>query len=207
MNRISSVVVMQARDRVTWIVIPASVLGAGFVIVLLMAVTIDMFTRGATPIYTGAVAVFYFVIAVEAVTALVGTFPFATGFGARRKDYLLGAIAWGAAICAAWAVALGLLSLIKADVIKNWGVGLHFFHLPFFSDSSSLRQFCWSYYRDLACAHADPSYARGAVSLAQFWVYFIFLLFLYEVGLLIGSVYLRFGRVGEFVLFGVVFLL
>jgi hypothetical protein len=207
MNRVTSVMAMHTRDRVSWFVIPASVLGAGFVIVLFIAVAIHALWGSATPVYTGALAVVYFVIAFEAVRAVVGTFPFAVGYGARRRDYLLGTLAWGGAICAAWAIALGLLSLIEADVITNWGVGLHFFHLPFFSDGAPLRQFCWSYYHDLACARSDPAYAHGAVSLASFWVSFVVLLFLYSVGLLVGSVYQRFGRVGAYILVGVVFLL
>jgi len=130
MSRIASVMVMHARDRVSWFLIPASILGAGFVIVLFIALSIDLLWV-ATPVYTGALAVFYFVMLIEAIRTVIGTFPFAVGFGTRRRDYLLGTLAWGVAICAAWAILLGLLSLIEANVIKNWGVGLHFFHLPF----------------------------------------------------------------------------
>ena len=41
----------------------------------------------------------------------------------------------------------------------------------------------------------------------QFWVYFALLLFMYLLGLLLGSIYQRFGRTGEFIFFGIVFLL
>src|SRR5258708_2640166 len=95
---------------------------------------------------------------IEAIRTVTGTFPFTVGFGTRRRDYLLGTLVWGVAVCAAWAILLGLLSLIEASVIKNWGVGLHFFHLPVFSDGSPLRQFCWSYYHDRYCAQSDPNY-------------------------------------------------
>jgi hypothetical protein len=91
-------------------------------------------------------------------------------------------------------------------VIKNWGMGLHFFHLPFFNDGSPLRQFCWSYYRDMACAQSDHNYFRGGSSLQQFWVYFVLLLFMYLLGLLLGSIYQRFGFVGEYIFFGIAFL-
>ena len=207
MNRITSVIAMHARDRVSWFLIPASVLGAGFVIVLLIALSIDLLWGDATPVYTGALAAFYFVVLIEAIRSVIGTFPFAVGFGTRRKDYLLGTLAWGVAVCATWAILLGLLSFIEANVIKNWGVGLHFFHLPFFSDGSPLRQFCWSYYHDLSCAQSDPNYLRSGLPLGQFWVYFTFLLFLYLLGLLLGSIYQRFGRVGEYIFLGIVFLL
>jgi len=207
MNRIASIMVMHARDRVSWFLIPASVLGAGFVIVLCIALSIDVLWRGATPVYTGALAVFYFVMLIGGTTTVIGTFPFAVGFGTRRKDYLLGTLAWSGAFCAAWAILLGLLSLIEANVIKNWGVGLHFFHLPFFSDGSPLRQFCWSYYHDMYCAQSDPYYLRGGLPLGQFWVYFVLLLFMYLLGLLLGSVYQRFGRLGGYIIFIVAFLL
>ena len=207
MNRIASVMVMHARDRVSWFVIPASVLGTGFVIVLFIALSIDLLWGGTTPIYTGALAVFYFVVLIEAIRTVIGTFPFAIGFGTRRRDYLLGTLAWGVAVCAAWAILLGLLSLIEASVIKNWGVGLHFFHLPFFSDGSPLRQFCWSYYHDMYCARSDPNYLSGGLSLGLYWVSFVLLLFLYLLGLLLGSIYQRFGRVGEYIFSGIIFLL
>jgi hypothetical protein len=207
MNRIASVMVMHFRDRVSWFLIPASVLGAGFVIVLLIALSIALLWGGTTPVYTGALAVFYFVMLIEAIRTVIGTFPFAVGFGTRRRDYLLGTLAWGVAVCAAWAILLGLLSLIETNVIKNWGVNLHFFHLPVFSDGSPLRKFCWSYYQDMYCAQSDPNYFRNGSPLQQFWVYFVLLLFMYLLGLLLGSIYQRFGRTGEYILFGVAFLL
>jgi hypothetical protein len=205
MNRIASVMVMHARDRMTWFLIPASVLGAGFVIVLFIVLSIDLLWGGATPVYTGALAVFYFVMLIGGATTVSGTFPF--GFGTRRKDYLLGTLVMAIAVCAAWAILLGLLSLVEANVIKNWGVGLHFFHLPFFSDGSPLRQFCWSYYHDMSCAQSDPNYLSGSSPLGQFWVSFVLLLFLYLLGLLLGSIYQRFGRTGVYIVFGIAFLL
>ncbi|HEX6554378.1 MAG TPA: hypothetical protein VF026_16555 [Ktedonobacteraceae bacterium] len=207
MNRIASVMVMHARDRVSWFVIPASVLGAGFVIVLGIALGVDLLRGSATPVYTGALAVFYIVMLIGGATIIRGTFPFAVGFGTLRRDYLLGTLAWGVAVCAAWAILLGLLSLIEANVIKNWGVGLHFFHLPFFSDGSLLRQFCWSYYHDLSCTRSDPNYLSSGLPPGQFWVSFALLLFMYLLGLLLGSIYQRFGRMGEYIYFGIVFLL
>ncbi|HLY30631.1 MAG TPA: hypothetical protein VKQ36_06360 [Ktedonobacterales bacterium] len=207
MNRIVSVLAMHARDRATWFVIPLSVLGAGFAIVLLIALSVDMLFGGATPIYTGALTTFYFVMILVGIGAVTRTFPFAIGFGARRRDYLLGTLAMGAVVSAAWGILLGLLSLIEANLVHYWGVGLHFFHLPVFSDGSPFRQFCWSYYQDTACMRSDPNYYNNHAPLQQFWVYFALLLFLFLLGLLLGSIYQRFGRIGEYAFFGVVFLL
>ncbi|HEU5369949.1 MAG TPA: hypothetical protein VFU69_15860 [Ktedonobacterales bacterium] len=207
MNRIASVLVMHSRDRVSWFVIPASVLGAGFAIVLVMALLILLLLGSGTPVYTGAVAAFYFVMLIEGFGAVTGTFPFAVGFGARRRDFVLGTLAMAAAVSAAWAILLGLLSLIEASVLPNWGVGLHFFRLPFFSDGSLLRQFCWSYHDDMACAQANPTYFNHDLSLQQFWVYFAFLLFMSLLGVFLGSIYQRFGRFGMYTCAGIAFLL
>lgn len=207
MNRTARVMVMHARDRVTWLLGPWIVLGAGFAICLLITLSIDVLFGGTTPVYTGALACIYFVMLIEAIGTVSGTFPFAVGFGTRRRDYLLGTLTWSIAFCACWAIVLGLLSLIEASVIKNWGVGLHFFHLPFFSDGSPLRQFCWSHYHDQACAQSDPNYFGGGSSWQQFWVYFALLLFMYLLGLLVGSIYQRFARTGIYVFLGGAFLL
>jgi hypothetical protein len=208
MKRIASVIVMQARDWRTWLVGPGIVLGATFVICLLIALCIDVLWKGSIPVYTGAVACLAVVMLAVAIGTVGGTFPFAVGFGRRRSDYLLGTLAWSVAYCASWAILLGLLSLIEASVIKNWGVGLHFFHLPILSDGSPLRQFCWlPLPSNRSCAYSDPNYLRGGSSWQQLWVSFVLLLFMYLLGLLLGSIYQRFGRTGEFMFFGIVFLL
>lgn len=204
MNRIASVMVMHARDRVTWFLIPASVLGAGFAICLFIALFIALLWGDKTGTYTGALATFYIVMLLGGIGAVSRMFPFAVGFSTRRRDYVLGTLAMGSAVSAAWAILLVLLSLIEANVIPNWGVGLHFFHIPFFSDGSPLRQFCWS---SSCSAQSDPNYFSGGSPLEQFWVYFVLLLFMYLLGLVLGSIYQRFGRTGEYIFFGVAFLL
>jgi hypothetical protein len=196
---------MQARDRVSWFVIPGSALGAGFVIVWVIAVLVRLLARPDDEVFTGALAVFFSVMLATGFGMVTGTFPFAVSVGSRRRDYLLGTAGAAAAVCAAWAGALTLLSLVEAKVIKNWGVGLHYFHLPFFSGATPLREFCWT--SDAVCAQADPPYVRGGAPLEQLWFTYIFLLFLFMLGQLLGSVYHRFGRVGIYGALGVTLLL
>jgi hypothetical protein len=196
MKRMASVMAMQARDRMTWLVIPGGVLASGFIIVGLIALFVHAVLRG-TEVFTGALAVVFIVMMVGVIGSIGGTYPFAVGLGARRSDFLLGTLGVTVVVSAAWALVLGLLSLVEADVIKNWGVGMHFFHLPWFSDGSLLRHFCWT--SDARCAQFDPNYVRGGVPLAQFWVYFVLLLFMSVLGLLLGSIYQRFGRTGIYV--------
>lgn len=202
MNRIASIMVMQSRDRGTWFVIPAIGLGFTFAIGLFIVLLV----RGTTgEVYTGAVANIYIVMMVGGISTVGGTFPFAVGFSTRRRDYLLGTLAVAVAVSAAWATLLTLLSLVEANVIKNWGVGFHFFHIPFFSDGSPLRRFCWT--TDTECARSDPNYLHGGSPLGQFWVSFVLLLFMSLLGLLLGSIYQRFGRMGGYIALGIAFLL
>ncbi len=178
MNRIASVMVMQVRDRGTWFVIPASILGSFFAVTLFV-VALRLRANLGGPIYAPGLASIYIVILVVGISTVGGTFPFAVGFGTRRRDYVLGTLALAGAVSAAWAIPLVLLSLVEADVIKNWGMDLHFFHLPYFSDGSPLQ---------------------------QFWVSFVLLLFMCLLGLLLGSIYYCFGRTGIYIFLGVVFL-
>ena len=205
MNRIASVMVMQARDRMTWFLLPARALGAVFALGWVIVLVRDVLMRGTNDAYTPALAVVFIVLLVGSIGAVTATYPFAVGFGTRRREYLLGTLAMAAGVSAAWALLLGLLSVIEANLIPNWGVGLHFFHLPFFSDGSPLHQFCWT--PGAVCAQADPSYGRGGVPLGQVWVYFVLLLFMCVLGLLLGSIAQRFGRTGIYSVCGVAILL
>ena len=100
MKRIASVIVMQARDWRTWLLGSWIVLGATFVICLLIALSIDVLWRGSIPVYGGAVPCLAVVMLAVAIGTVGGTFPFAVGFGIRRSDYLLGTLAWSVAYCA-----------------------------------------------------------------------------------------------------------
>ncbi len=205
MNRIASVLAIQFRNRGVWFLNPWGVFAAGFAIVWLIALLVRLLRFGQEETFTGALAAFYFVMMVAGILAVTQGFPFALGFGARRWDFLVGTLAMAVAVSAASSIVLGLLSLFEADVIHNWGVGLHFLHLPFFSDGSTLRHFCWT--SDAACAQPDPSYVHGGVPLGAFWFSFVFLLFMCLLGLMLGSVFQRFGSTGIYILAGIVFVL
>lgn len=205
MNRIISVMAMHARDRMLWLLTPWIALGGGFGIAWCIAFLVGIAGGHSDGFqtFTGALASIYIVILVTGASAVSGPFSFAVGFGTRRRDYFLGTLAMGSVVNAAWAIVLTLLSLIETNLIPNWGVGLHYFHLPFFSDGSALRQMCWT--SNIQCAQSDPNYFSDISPLRQIWVSFALLMFLYLLGVLLGSIYQRFGRTGISILLGVAF--
>jgi hypothetical protein len=172
MNRIANVFILHSRDRFSWFLLPWIIVSSSFVINLVIAALVG----GHTAIYTGGVSSIYIFTLVAGAICVAGTFPFALGFGMRRRDYVLGTLGLGVAISAAWALLLMLLSLVEADVVKNWGVDLHFFHVFYFSDGSPLE---------------------------QFWVYFVLMFLMFLLGFLPASIYQRYRRFGMYTLFGV----
>jgi hypothetical protein len=69
-------------------------------------------------------------------------------------------------ILAIYAVQLFLLSLIESHVIVGWGVGMHFFNVPYLSDG---------------------------IFLNQLWTYFSFMSHLYFAAFFMSSIHRRFG--------------
>jgi hypothetical protein len=176
MNRIANVIVMHSRDKMNWFLVPWIVVGSSFGINLFLAWLLG----GNIAIYTGGLSSIYVFTLVAGIITVAGTFPFALGFGVRRRDYILGTMALAVMVSAAWAFLLLVLSLIEANLTHNWGVNLHFFHVIYFSNGTPLD---------------------------QFWVYFIFMLFLHLLGFVSSSVYQRYRRAGMYTLLGVAGLL
>lgn len=176
MNHIVGVLKMHSRNKLAWFFVP------WFVLLISLAVNlfIGLLLNGKTTIYTGGLASIYTLTFVVGIITLRDTFPFALGFSVRRIDYLLGTIFMVLATSLVTALILLLLSLIENNVTANWGVNVHFFHLPYINDGSLIE---------------------------QFWVYFVPLVNLYFLGFAIGSVYRRFGSTGIWIFVGVAFLL
>jgi hypothetical protein len=204
MSRITSVMAMHARDRGIWFVAPALALGSVFVIGWLIILARDVLMEGVHDAFTPALAAPFIVMLAGGIGSIGGTYSYAVGLGARRREYLVGTLAMAVTVSAGWAIVLGLLSIVEANVIQSWGIRFHFFHLPFFGDGSPLKQFCWV--PGPECSRSDPNYTRGGLPVGQFWVYFVLMLFMSVLGLLLGSIYQRFGRTGMYIFVGIVFL-
>ncbi len=173
MNRIAGVITMHSRDPFSWFLIPGGVMGSSFVINLFIAALLG----GKTPIYTGGLSSLYLTMLFIGFGTVKETFSFAVSFSVRRKDYLLGTAAQAVAVSVVWAILIWLLSLVESHLIQNWGVNLHFFHLPYVNDGSVI---------------------------AQLWTYFTVMVLMFFLGLIPASIYQRFGRYGMYLFFGVI---
>lgn len=173
MMRIASVVKMHAKDKNSWFFIPLMVLAASFSLNVLIASLLG----GKSTIYTGGLLSIYIYMLVGGAIVVAGTFPFAVGFSVRRQDFFWGTFAVVVALSAVWALLISLLSFVEGSLIPNWGVELHFFHLPFWSDSSIF---------------------------AQFGLFFVVMLLMFFLGFAPASIYQRFGRSGTYTVSGVV---
>ncbi|MFC5528654.1 hypothetical protein [Cohnella yongneupensis] len=125
------------------------------------------------PITTGGLASIYIYLLVAGILGVAQTFPFAIGFTVRRKDYVIGTLATMSLLSAIFSAMLVLLANIEGGT-GGWGVDLTFFNLDYLND--------------------------GGV-FARLWVNFGFMLHLYVLGYLFGSIYRKFGRTGMFALF------
>ena len=173
MNRVMAVMAIHSKDKVGLFLLPWGILALAFVVNTIISALLG----GNVGIYTGGVASIYIYMLIVGSLIIKETFPFAVGFSVRRIDYFLGTMAVAVAISAAYAFLLSLLSLTESNLTNNWGVGLHFFHLPYWSNGSLI---------------------------GQFWTYFVVMLFVFVLGFVSASLHRRFGFVALYAFFGVV---
>jgi hypothetical protein len=135
MNRISSVIKMQLKDKWSWVFIPWLILlfsfAINFTIALLMKENEDM--------YTGGLASMYIYMLVAGIVTLSQTFPFALGLSVRRTDYFWGTAIMIALISAVNTILLYLFSLLE-QLTGSWGIQLRFFNLPYLNEGPAIGQ-------------------------------------------------------------------
>ncbi|WP_276356172.1 hypothetical protein [Cohnella caldifontis] len=175
MNRTLGIFRMHWRDKFSVLVLPWVICGFSFVVNLIVGAGV----RPEEGIYTGGLSSIYVYVFVAGIVILAQTFPFALGMGVRRTDYFWGTLAATASSSAITTVVLILLSEAEAGWLNGWGVGLHFFHLPF--------------------VHEGPAWLQAAT-------HFTLLMTLILIGFFISAVYRRFGKFGLYA-FGLVALL
>jgi len=129
--------------------------------------------------WSGASLFIFVWLLVIAVQAMNRTFHFALGFGTTRRDYYLGTLAALVLLAAGWSVIFGILAAIE-EATGGWGLGGHMFAAVYFGD--------------------DGAFART-------WYVFLLMLFFASIGLIAGSLFVRWKSIGLIGFFAVITLL
>lgn len=175
MNRTLGVLNMHFRDKFSWLWLPWIICLLSFGVNWLIAAL-----TGIDNMFSGGVSSIYVYMLVMGIVIVSQTFSFSLGLGVRRIDYFLGTLLAALIVNVSIAVLLLLLSVAENSWLTSWGVGLHFFHLPFVHEGS-----LW----------------------LQFITHLILLLFFFTLGFAIGSFYRKIGRTGLILFFTLLFLL
>lgn len=173
MNAMTGVLKMHYRDKWLWFFVPWIVLLSSFLVNIVVAFFLN------EPIYTGGLASIFISMMVTGIIILIQTFPFALGLSIRRTDYFFGTSLMAIIISAAFALLLFLLSITESKLTENWGLQLHFFHLPYLNDGTAIEQLL---------------------------MYFMLMVHMFYLGFIISSIFRRFGRNGLFVFAAAMFI-
>ncbi|MGD8190819.1 hypothetical protein ACQCN2_12635 [Brevibacillus ginsengisoli] len=174
MNQIATVMKMHAKDKVMWLIVPwCYVLLPSFLINL----AIGLIFRPEKGLYTGGLSSIFVCMMIVGIVTLTQNFPFALGMSIRRTDFFLGTVMMVVAVCLGISVVLLAFSLVEGN--GGWGIGLHFFNLPYLSD--------------------------GSLS-DRWWTLFATALHMTFLGFFFNAIFRRFGRAGLSVLFSVILL-
>lgn len=126
-RRISTIMLLQLTNPMTLIGWPLMILGFIYVLNLAIYGLVATATSGASAVgVNGGVGFIWIYTLVMAVQSVNQTFPLALGFGATRRDYLLGTGALFTLLSLGYATLIATLALAERAV-GYWGVGLRFF--------------------------------------------------------------------------------
>lgn len=120
----------------TWFAIPWFIIGANFLINLIIALSLEL----DESINTGAITSIFIYTLVAGVITIKETFPFAMGLSIRRKDYFFGTAVTALVVNVISALALAIMSVIE-EATNGWGVRLHLFKIQFLNDFSLIGTF------------------------------------------------------------------
>ena len=126
-RRISTIMLLQLTNPMTLVGWPLMILGFIYVLNLAIYGLISTATDGASAIgVNGGVGFIWVYTLVMAVQSINQTFPLALGFGATRRDYLLGTGVLFTLLSVGYAALIATLAVAERAV-DYWGVGLRFF--------------------------------------------------------------------------------
>jgi hypothetical protein len=79
--------------------------------------------------YTGALACIYIFSFIYGLQSVVRSLPFGLALGLSRRSYYLGTAFLAVILAAVYGLALALLQIVER-LTSGWGVGMHFFRVP-----------------------------------------------------------------------------
>lgn len=150
--------------------IPWLVVGAAFLINLLIFSLIRANTDSDDTSVTGAVAAMYFTAAAAHLQTMTQTFPFALSLGITRRDFYMGAGLVLLAESLLHSVGLTVMLAIEG-VTGGWGIDLRFFGVGFLVQSNPVAQ---------VVAYSVPLLALGFI------------------GMMVGTLFKRWGQIGVY---------
>ncbi|KAB2329728.1 hypothetical protein F7731_21520 [Cytobacillus depressus] len=162
-----SVLKIHTRDKLSWLIVPSIILFSSFFVNYVISLTLT-----DTEIYTGGVLSIFINVFLIGLMVVAQTFPYALGMSIRRIDFFIGTSLMGLTASIVIGFIIYLLAQIEVHT-AGWGSELHFFHLPYLNDGTSLE---------------------------QIMIYIILLTFLFFSGMTISSFFRRFGGKGMLIL-------
>jgi hypothetical protein len=184
-RRIGSVVRLHFTNPGTLVVIPLIVLAGIWLInlsiwlIIWLSVPAPDFADAQDGFgYTGSSLYIFAYMVFVGIQAMNGTFRFAQGFGATRRDYYLGTALVFLILTAGYSALMLLMGVVE-EATRGWGLGGHMFTPVYFGTD-------WG--------------QRIAVVVCLF-------LFVFFVGAAVATVYVRWRRTGMLVFWGAVVLL
>ena len=117
-----------------FVVLPLTWLAFIFAVELVFVAAIPVSHQGAQR-DVGGVACVFVISFVAGVLSVARSLPFGLTLGLSRRAYYLGTAGLGLALAVAYGFALTLLQAIER-ASDGWGVGMHFFRVPFILDGS-----------------------------------------------------------------------
>lgn len=174
MNRWAGVMKIHLQDKWGLVILP--------LIILMVSFSVNVIIGGTSGLefYTGGLASIHIYMLVMGIISVAQTFPFAIGFSVRRKDYFIGTLATIAGISVCAGIIMWALGYMESELTDGWGVKLHFFNLPYISDSNAI---------------------------GQIWIQASTMFHLFFLGFVISCVYRRFGKAGLYTCLLAVFII
>ncbi|RZT83819.1 hypothetical protein EV383_0638 [Pseudonocardia sediminis] len=169
-NRVVTAARLNVVDAKVRLGMPWLVVGAAFLINLLIFVLVRSNVGETGPEYTGALAALYISMAAAYIQTMTQTFPFALSLGLTRRHFYLGV----SLVVVMESLMHGVLLTVALAIERatgGWGMDLNFFGVPFLVQSNPVLQVV---------------------------VYTVPLLALGFLGLLAGTVFRRWGQIGVY---------